>query len=83
MYKKQVTEKLWIDGIQQFFYIPHLIGDTLLIKKCLSLQNTLFNVYYYIIETNNGIERYTVKHAINKPVLNFTFYLIMKPFYDS
>jgi hypothetical protein len=40
-------------------------------------------VYYYIIETDNGIERCIVKNSINKPVLNFTFYLIMKPFYDS
>ena len=74
------SEKLWKEAIKQFYYIPHLPGDTLLIKKYIFVQDfVLIIYYYYIIETNNGIKCFITKHNLNKPGLKFNYQLSMKP----
>jgi hypothetical protein len=75
-----VTEKMWNDSIAQFFYTPHLSGDKMLVKKLLIMTDFILNIYYfYIIETPNGIEKFSLKHPIYKTGIVFKFDLHMQP----
>ena len=84
MKRNEVSEKSWNEGASHFFYTPHLTGDTLLIKKCIILQDFVLNIYYYfIVETNDGIKRFIKKSHINKPGLKFNFKLTLQPIFED
>jgi hypothetical protein len=80
MKRNQVTEKIWNEAIRQFFYTPHLPGDTLLIRKNFILHDFALSIYYhYLVETNKGIERIVIKCPPTHRGYKFTYQFRLAP----
>lgn len=73
-----MKEIIWEKAEKQFFCIPHLLGQTMLIKKQLRSHDTILYVYYYYIQsTIDGFQRLIITSPLHKPKLIFNYQLHM------
>jgi hypothetical protein len=80
MKQNHVAEKLWNRGAHQFYFTPHFIGDTMLIKKIIRTCAFITDIYYYyIVDTYDGIKRFRIKHPIYKTGLRFDYQYHLQP----
>jgi hypothetical protein len=74
--KINCSKKDWDVGISAFKYTLPLYGSTMLVKKI------IYNIqiyYYYLIQTQNNIQKVSVTLPLYKKGLEFTYYYSLNP----